>query len=50
MNGFGSTDLEDITCKCGKHPRLVESAVGTYILCPWCGTATYMCSNKKKKP
>ena len=37
---------EEIDCSCGRKARIVESGVGTYIDCPYCGAHTYMCTTK----
>lgn len=41
-------EYKNIECKCGQQARIVESAVGTYIRCPYCEAGTYMCSTTEQ--
>ena len=41
-------EYKHIECKCGQQARIVESAVGTYIRCPYCEAGTYMCSTTEQ--
>lgn len=39
---------QTIMCTCGQQARIVETGVGTYIRCPYCGADTYMCTTKEE--